>query len=180
MLIDEAIEAAKLGGKLIPARPVVPWAGEPRAFLMCQCLRDEIKEGQQNKDPGIRKRWAQLEADISLFIEGGYVTSDFLKQLDPWKFEHWELISRRPKPSIRVFGRFAKPDVFIGTHTRLRGELGKKWSPQFENTKLVCEDHWKDAGLPIEPPPGAFTDAPYFRYEAYVTSNASRELKVPS
>ncbi len=54
------------------------------------------------------------------------MTENLIKQLKPEKFEHWELISRRPKPSLRVFGRFAKPNVFVGTYVRERRGLGKR------------------------------------------------------
>jgi hypothetical protein len=170
MLIDDAIEAAKASGALVPARPVAPWVGEPRAFLMCRPLREAIEAARQSGDEKVIRRWAQLEADIGHFVGGGYVTDDLLKQLEPEKYEHWELISRRPKPSLRVFGRFAEPDVFVGTHVVPRGGLGGMWSPQFEHEKLVCEDHWRDAGLP-EPFRGT-------RYEDYITDNASRRVRV--
>ena len=107
------------------------------------------------------------------FVEGGYVTQDLIKQLAPPKFEHWTLRSRRPRPSMRVFGRFAKPDVFVGTHVVLRKDLGGMWSQYFEHEKLICEDHWKSAGLT-----SVFTDAPKFRYTAYITENASKYIRM--
>lgn len=173
MLTSDAINTAKENGKLHAAKPIADWAGEPRAFLMCQPLYDAIQAGRTNLDDKERKVWAALEAAISHFIEGGRVTENLIKQLLPYKFEHWELRSRKPRPSLRVFGRFALPDVFVGTHVEPRKGLGGMYSPQFEHQKLVCEDHWKEAGLP-EP----FTDAPQFRYERYITSNAARKVRV--
>lgn len=107
------------------------------------------------------------------FVIGGLVTDDLMKQLLPPKYEHWELRSRKPKPSLRVFGRFAKPDVFVGTHVRKRADLKGMWSQEFEQAKLKCEEHWDSAGLP---PP--FSDPPHFRYESYITSNAYKKLRV--
>ena len=179
MLIDTAIKAAVESGALRPAKPIAPWAPEPRVFLMCRPLYEAIEEGRHDHAETARNRWAQLEADIGTFVEGGLVTEKLLKQLKDRKFEHWEFISRRPSPSLRVFGRFAKPDVFVGTHVVPRKGMGGMWSPQFEHEKLVCEDHWEAAGLPTEPSPGAFTDTPLFRYQSYITENASRNLKVP-
>lgn len=161
-------------GLLMAAKPSVPWAAEPRAFLMCVPLQTAIEAGRADPDPKLRNRWARLEASISYFIEGLYVTDHLMKQLEPQKFEHWELKSRKPRPSLRVFGRFAKPDIFIGTHVVPRPLLRGMWSPEYEHEKLVCEDHWSQAGLP---PP--FSDRPRFRYEAYITGNASRKIKVP-
>jgi len=157
MLIHDAIKRARRNGKLVLAKPIADWAGEPRAFLMCRPLYDVLLKGRSDEDETKRRRWATLEAAMSLFVEGGFISDDLIKQLDPPKFEHWELRSRRPKPSVRVFGRFAMPDVFIGTHLEERPKLGEKWSDQFEHHKLVCEQHWNEAGLPTP-----FTDAPYF------------------
>lgn len=170
MLTGDAIQAAKAAGKLIPARPIVPWAGEPRAFLMCEPLDDAIKAARMSNSQVVIKRWSQLEADIGYFIEGGYITDDRIKQLDPYKYEHWELRSLRPRPSLRVFGRFAEPDVFIGTHVVERPILGEKWSLNWKLEKLSCEQHWNAAGLG-EPFVGK-------AYEDYITENASRRLGV--
>lgn len=174
MLIAEALKLAVRDGRLLPARPIAPWEGEPRAFLMCQPLHTAIQAGRTSDDEQERSRWARLEADIDDFVTGAYMTEKLIKQLKPPKGEHWELLSRRPKPSLRVFGRFARPDVFVGTHVVLRKELGGMWSPQFEHEKLVCEDHWNAAGLP-EP----FTAPPGYMYEAYITANARKDIGVP-
>ena len=104
------------------------------------------------------------------FVEGGFISGGIMKQLEPAKFEHWELRNKRPRPSLRVFGRFAKPDVFIGTHVKLRNELGGMNSPEFEHEKLVCEDHYKNAGLTT-----FYSDAPMFNYSAYITDNATKK-----
>jgi hypothetical protein len=170
MLTPDLIEAAKAAGKLIPARPTAPWAGERRAFLMCKPLWVAIEIGRRSREERAIKRWAQLEADIGYFVEGGYITEDRIKQLEPYKYEHWELRSLKPRPSLRVFGRFAEPDVFIGTHVVERPPLGVKWSINWEIEKLYCEDYWYAAGLQT---PFSAND-----YEEYITENASRKLKV--
>ena len=140
---------------------------------MCRPLFDALQGGRSSSDEKERQKWAALQAAMSHFVEGGYVDENLLKQLKPEKNEHWELRSRKPKPSIRVFGRFAMPDVFVATHLEMRSKLGGMWSGQFEHQKLVCEDHWKDAGLP-----DPFTDVPDFRYEKYITSNAQRKMSL--
>jgi hypothetical protein len=140
---------------------------------MCRPLYEAVENGKVSSDEAERQRWARLEAAMAHFVEGGLVTEQLVKQLDPPKFEHWELRSRKPRPSLRVFGRFALPNVFIATHVVLRKELGGKWSFPFEYHKLVCEQHWQEAGLD-EP----FSDAPYFRYEEYMTENAVRSVEI--
>lgn len=179
MLIDDALQEAKRQGKLISVHPVAHWASEPRAFLMCDPLWKDIQAGRNDVNESIRQRWAALEAAMQFFVEGGYVTQDRIKHLRPMKLEHWELRNRKPRPSLRVFGRFAMPNVFVGTHVKRRDSLGGMWSMEFEMEKLVCEDYWQAAGLPTEPAPGAFTDFPLFRYESYITENASRAIEVP-
>lgn len=140
---------------------------------MCQPLHADLADGRGSADEKVRQRWARLEASMSMFVEGGYVNDGLFKQLQPPKFEHWELRSRKPRPSLRVFGRFAAPDVFVGTHVVERQLLGGMWSQEFEQEKLVCEDHWRAAGLP-----DPFSDAPNFRYERYITSNASPKVRI--
>jgi hypothetical protein len=175
MLTHDALGMALKGGKLFLLDPIADWEAEPRGFLLCEPLMESIIVGRRDTDEKVRQVWARLEAAIRYFVEGGYVTRKFMKQLVPPKYEHWELICRRPRPSLRVFGRFAHPDIFVGTHVVERKLLGGMWSPEFEHEKLVCEDYWKDAGLP-----DPFTDAPGFRYEEYITSNASADIKITS
>ena len=85
MLIRHAIQAAIAAGELIPAKPIVPWAPEPRVFHMCRPLYDMIIAGRVSGDEATIKRWAQLEADISHFIEGRLITENLLKWLKPEK-----------------------------------------------------------------------------------------------
>jgi hypothetical protein len=172
MLIPASVKSAKRKRLLVPFKPITNWAGEPRVVLLCEPIRKAIEEGRNDPDEKERQCWAKVEAAFSHFIEGGMVTEDLVKQLEPYKFEHWEFRCRKPRPSIRVFGRFVMPDVFVATHPRPRSLLGGMWSEEFEHEKLVCEDHWKAAGLS---PSDVFTDIPSFRYEAYVTSNAQRK-----
>lgn len=172
MLTTDEISRAKADGRLFPALPIAKWQGTPRALLMCTALWNAIEEGRREQKDEQRAVWARLEAAFSHFIEGGLVTNDFLKQLKPEKYEHWEIRSRKPRPSMRVFGRFAMPDVFIATHVVRRSELGGMWSMPFEHHKLVCEDHWKAAQLSAP-----FSDAPSFRYEKYITENAAETLR---
>ena len=173
MLIHDAVKAAVDRGLLVHARRIASWPGQPRVVLLCRPVREAIEDGRRHPDDKERQSWARVEAAFAHFIEGGSVTENLVIQLQPGKFEHWEFRCRRPKPSIRVFGRFARPDVFVATHHRPRQLLGGMNSPEFEHEKLVCEDHWNACGL------GApFSDSPQFRYEAYITENASRKVAI--
>jgi hypothetical protein len=173
MLIQNIINNAVKAGKLFVPERVVEWEGEPRAFFMCRPLFEALQEGRNSPIAKERQSWAELEAAMRHFIEGGPITDDRIKQLAPQKLEHWEMRILKPRPALRVFGRFADADVFIGTHVKLRKDLGDKWSQQFEHEKLVCEDHWRDAGLPVP-----YTAPPEFPYGSYITSNAQKKIRV--
>jgi hypothetical protein len=170
MLSRAATKALVQAGKLVPVKSLATWEAEPRAFLMVPELVAEIANGRANPDEKISRRWAKLEADMAHFVEGGYVNWNLMKWLDPQGQEVWELKSVRPKPSIRVFGRFAEPDVFVGTHSALRTDLKAKWSVEFWNEIFKCETMWK--GLTDEEPfkGKAYTD--------YITENAGRRVGV--
>jgi len=173
MLMRQALRTARRFGKLIPARRLGPAAATKRTLLMCAPVHDDLGRGRSDPDERVRQRWAALEAAFDHFAEGGRVDPNFLKHLLPKKYEHWTLRNRSPRPGLRVFGRFAEPDVFVATHVVPRSELGDMWSSRYEQEKLVCEQHWKDAGLP-EP----YSDPPDFAMTSYVTSNSFASLPV--
>lgn len=115
-------------------------------------------------------RWAKLDADIAHYVEGGYINWGLMKWLDPQSQEVWELRSVRPKPSIRVFGRFAEPNVFIATHLAYRKSLKDKWSREFWDEIFECERRWK-----------TLTDEGPFKgdaYTDYITENAAKRVRV--
>ncbi|HEY8581197.1 MAG TPA: hypothetical protein VIL72_15015 [Beijerinckiaceae bacterium] len=151
--------------------PFLHWLPCPRVFLMARALFDEFHARRRDEDPAISARWARLHADIDHFITGGFVTADQIKRLEPAKQEVWELRSPRPRPGLRIFGRFARPDVFLATHAAERKTLGSKWSLEFELAKLRCEETWREL---------VGTSLPYAgsRYEDYITENARETLRI--
>lgn len=172
--IPALVDAAIASGALVSADPIADWAAEPRVVFLCEPIRAALAQGRRSADEHERQCWAKVEATFSHFIEGGFIDENRLKQLREYKFEHWEFRCVRPKPSIRVFGRFIFADVFVATHAVERKLLGGMNSPEFEREKLVCEDAWKAAGLGI----AVYSDAPEFRYEKYITENARRRLEI--
>src|SRR4051812_14787755 len=70
------------------------------------------------------ERWAQLEAFLSHFVEGGVIDSEYMIPLKRPAQHVWEIRSRRPRPSLRVLDRFADMDVFVATNVAMRSELG--------------------------------------------------------
>ena len=157
-------------GKLIPVRSLADWEAAPRALLQVTELTAEIASGRQYRDSKVAARWAKLEADMAHFVEGGYVNWGLMKWLDPQSQEVWELRSVRPRPSIRVFGRFAEPDVFIGTNLAYRADLKAKWSKEFWDEIFECEKIWK----------GLTSSSPFQgkEYTDYITENAAKRVGV--
>jgi hypothetical protein len=174
LLVKNRLIKAQEAGLLFPVHASASWRGEKRALFMCRPLNDALKLGKSAPEEKNKQIWYKLEEVMISFVEGRRMTENIIKQLNEPKFEHWEIKSRKPKPGLRAFGRFIEPDVFIATHVKYRHELGGMNSPQFENEKLKCEDHWNEAGL--EKP---FSALPDFRYEHYITDNAVQKIQVP-
>ena len=114
-------------------------------------------------DPDWEERCGDLRADIDHFVEGKLLTvaaksykghTSQLKRLEPAKDEVWEIRSRDPKPSIRVFGRFADKDLFVALNWRLRVDLGKIGTREWRNARLECKTEWKKLFLAYEPKSG--------------------------
>lgn len=171
MSINHVVAQAIAAGKLVPFRDPLGWDGAGRTFLMCAGLISQMDAARAVTDVKQIARWERLNADIAHFVGNGYINWNLMKWLDPRRFEHWELRSVRPRPSIRVFGRFAAPDVFVATHAVERALLGAKWDVRWEIEKLVCEDEWHLA-LGDEPP---FSADDYTRY---ITQNASKDVRL--
>ncbi len=126
MLTSDEIEAAKRVQVIFAVSPLVPWVPTPRVFFVSRELLSAMEIG--SSDPTTQDRYQSLRADIDHFVSGGFINWGLMKWLDPKKHEVWELKSVRPRPSLRVFGRFALPNVFIGTHLAERRTLKGKWS----------------------------------------------------
>lgn len=140
---------------------------------MTRPLMETLTDGIASSDAVTLARWEKLEADISHFVEGGYINWGLMKWLEPKKQGFWELKSIRPRPSLRVFGRFAHEDVFVGTHVVERAGLKGKWSLEWELEKLACEESWRLALGDLEPFSAQF-------YESYITTNAEKNVRIPS
>ncbi len=116
-------------------------------------------------------RWEALSAEITYFVQNGRVGLEIMKWLEPRAQEHWEFRSVRPKPALRVFGRFAAAGVFVATHAVERAPLGNKNHLNWEFAKLESEDEWRCAlGERI---PFSAAD-----YESYITGDAAEGVRM--
>lgn len=103
-----------------------------------------------------RRLIVQLRADLDDFIGGQPITVGgprhrhaYMKPMVRDKnhrgfggHEVWEIRSRDPKPGIRVFGRFAQPDVFVATNLEARTMLGAFGSLEWRREIRRCKHAW--------------------------------------
>lgn len=161
MSIQDEIEARMDEGRLVRIDPLLPDV-HPRVLFARRELHDEIMEGAASADGSRAYRVGQLRSDFDLFSAGDMVTvgygkeaTCFLKCLDPRQDEVWELRSRDPKPSVRVFGRFAMTNVLIATHMAWREDLkgwrSIEWAQEIRN----CKTYWRQMFNTYPPHSGA-------------------------
>lgn len=100
-------------------------------------------------------RLAMLRADLERFVEGRPIDPSYLFWLTPKSDLVWEIRSVQPAPSLRVFCRFAMPDVLIATHYEERSYLGqwgaKEWRDAIVNSKIF----WRQLFATYEPVAGS-------------------------
>lgn len=132
---------------------------EPRRTLLLhpQIVTDMESVIDQNK------RLGRLISDFENFCVGNEISVSltpyehqdaYMGLLDPEDAGFFDIRSRDPKPGIRVFGRFAKPDVFVGLEWWPRSvdmggkrKLGKRDSQEYHLALIEAEQRW-DAALP--------------------------------
>jgi hypothetical protein len=106
------------------------------------------------------KRMGFLEVDLRRFINGdklivGHEKEEtcFLKPMTNCN-EVWEVRSRDPKPSLRIFGRFAAKDVFVATNMQHRKLLDHIRSRAFAVEIRKCITTWTRLFPYLEPHTG--------------------------
>ncbi len=171
MSINQALVQALRIGKLVSFLHPLGWEGSSRAFLMTNRLVAQMDAARSSTDLQHQVRWEALRADIAHFVQNGRVDLNMMKWLEPRAHEHWEFRSIRPRPALRVFGRFAAPGVFVATHAVERAALKDKTHLNWELAKLTSEEEWTHA-LGDQAP---FSAADY---ETYITGNASRTVRM--
>lgn len=155
MSIHAEINAHIAAGELYQVRPM---AGDPteRTMIITKDIM-QLLEGPWGTD-SLERRANRLRADLESFVKGDPISvsmtpyehkSAYLGLLDKPEHEVWDIRSRDPNPGLRVLGRFAETDVFVGLVWRPRsvnwGErnaLGNGKSLEWEFAKLECEQEW--------------------------------------
>jgi hypothetical protein len=147
----EAIRAHE-GRKLFCLEPA--WQSDPvvRTLFMSSAVR-ECVEGPFPS--GYAANWHEnARAVLDAFIVGDHMsvgwepfnkdTDAIIARVDPVDDEVWDFRCLVPRPGIRVFGRFAEPDMFIALTWEYRDHV------DWDQARAECAAEWKRlfAGLP--------------------------------
>lgn len=102
---------------------LVPWHGTYRLLRRMYLAREvyaqlaafqQMPPGEYSAQEAARiQRFARLQSDLEQFLLNPELDTDYLKPLVPEGKGVFEIRSRRPKPSIRVFGMFPEKDRFV-------------------------------------------------------------------
>jgi hypothetical protein len=143
----------------------------PRLIYLVKEAFDDLA-GPWPGDPIQAGRMGLLRADLDRFLEEDWIIVGhrhsrhaYMKRLDPGRDEVWEIRSRDPDPELRVFGRFAETDVFIGTRILNRDYLGDENSRQWRDEIVRCGIDWRNLFHPYPPLMNR-------RLHEYISSNA--------
>lgn len=152
MSIRDAIDDAVARGLLFPVEPTMQSEPMNRALYASPEVHRLITGPW--KDNAEKYRCGKLWADFDRFVEGRLIPvsldnpytkpkNTYLSRMDPDDDEVWQIRSRAPKPAMRVFGRFACTDCFVGLSWRLRNELGGPRSREFRQEIRRCLAAWR-------------------------------------
>ena len=128
-------------GGLHMVRPLTRNSPCRRAMFVTTNVWEVLNGPWENEDD--EDRFGRLYADLVQFVEGRRIDHNYVKNLWPPRDAVWEIRSVRPRPSVRVLGRFAKKDVFIATNFELRNGLGEFDSRAWREAKRRCLAEWR-------------------------------------
>jgi len=153
MSIRDEIKRRELEGRLFIVTPTVPHVAPRRALFVMPELH-QLLIGPWKTDAE-EARWNKLKADLDHFVGEGLVNEGYMKPLKPRSDEVWEIKSRAPKPSLRVFGSFADCDVFVATSYERRSFLGAFMSFQWHRSTRRSRALWRQLFPTYDPFSGA-------------------------
>lgn len=149
MSIYDHIEELKRTGRLFPMAPHSPGAAARRALLVNEELWNLLNGPWNTVEDEIR--FMTLRAYLDIYTEGRALTPGFLFQLTQPSEEVWEIKAPRPRPGLRVFGRFADIDIFVALHHASRDALGGWQSRVWRDAREICKSEWRKLFLTWEP-----------------------------
>lgn len=153
MSIVDEIRHRQTEGRLHAISPQAPGSSTIRALFVTTEIKGLLEGPWQTEDEEIR--YANLQADFEVFVEGRLIDPKYLYWLSPKDEYVFEIRSLRPDPSIRVLGKFAERDVFVATNYALRSELGAWESREWRDAKVACSTHWRNLFHTYKPMEGS-------------------------
>lgn len=156
MSIKAAIRRHVRGERLFPLEMSL----ESDRVLRGLFLSPEIKRLMEGPwtSPQCASRIARLQANFEAYAKGESVVMSlepfaaedaFFGRLDTPAEEIWDIRSREPTPGLRVFGRFAAPNIFIAfdwyprsVDWNGRQSLGDRYHQLWEIAKTSCTEQW--------------------------------------
>jgi len=145
-------------GRLIVLEPALPTSPVVRTMLVAPNIADLLNGPWSNQQE--EYRFGRLRSDFDAFIEGLYISAcmvpysaktAYIASLDPPAEGVWEIRSRDPKPSLRVFGFFAEVDVFIALTIFNRNLLGGSNTREWRDAIVGCKAEWRKLFSPYQP-----------------------------
>lgn len=167
MSIIDVIDNAIAIGDLIEYLPLSSKPAKRRLLLSIQADMDLNDGGSAINILGVK---GYVESALTRWTTGERIfatdtgKAKFLKRLDPPPPEIWEMRITEPNVQVRLFARFAEPDVLIGCRLHTRQMLGKKGSAGWQNAMQSCEQQW----VALFGAQSPYTDS---QIKSYVTEN---------
>lgn len=156
MSIRAAITAHIEAGRLYQVLPAIPGDLVERTLVISEEV-NQLIDGPWVSST-LERRANRLRADLEAFVKGDWIgvsltphahKTAYMGRLDAPKDEVWDVRSRDPKPGLRVFGRFAEVDLFIGFTWQPRSvewadrrPLGNGTSLEWHFEIIECQQQW--------------------------------------
>jgi hypothetical protein len=149
MSISAQIEELKRARRLFPVLCYAPGTTTRRALLVNEELWRHLTGPWDTPENEVK--FMELRAYLDVYTEGRLITPGFLFQLSNRSEEVWEIKAPRPRPGLRVFGRFAEIDVFVALHYAERDVLQGWQSRVWRDAKEICKSEWRKLFITWEP-----------------------------
>ncbi len=149
MSIEDEINALGRAGVLHELEPVFASPKRRRKVWLSSPVNSMIDGPWDTRKEEFR--WGYVRADLEALIQGPLITvatdprrarDAQMSQLLPPSDEVWDVRCRDPRPGIRILGRFALKDVFIGLTWEPRLFLKDFDSPEWTNAIAKCQQEW--------------------------------------
>lgn len=156
MSIKAAIKRHVRGRRLFPLEMSLESDKVLRGLFLSPSIK-ELMDGPWTS-PKCASRVLRLRADFEAFAKGERIVmcldpfeaeEAFFGRLDSPSDEVWDIRSREPGPGLRIFGRFAAPDIFIAFDWYPRSRdwngrqsLGDRNHRLWEIAKTSCQQQW--------------------------------------